>query len=845
MIDFSKKIGDAVVVKQTNPVLLYDTLDRQASAGPLRDVQKNVLTDWFEHHNDDRDVIIKLHTGEGKTLIGLLLLQARLNAGKGPCLYVCPSIQLAEQAALDAQKFGIKHILDMGGDLPLEFTEGRLIFITYVQRVFNGLTRFGLDNDYRRIGTIVLDDSHACIDAIKSAFSIRIKRESMLFQQILSMFEDSLKQQGTGTYMEIRYNDYSSSVLPIPYWDWINKKDEIAKLFYENQEDEAIRYSYPLLKDIWENCTAYVTSSGIEITPDYNLIGRFSSFVYSKQRVLMSATTQDDSFFIKGLGFTKESVIYPLTDNAHIWSGEKMILFPSRVDDSMTTELMRNWICEVAKRRPISIVVLVPSRRIADEYLKCGAQFAYGSNITSEIKYLKGGVYGDHAVVFANRYDGIDLPDNQCRILVIDSLPFFGSLSDRYEQSCREDSQIIATKVAQKIEQGLGRSVRGEKDYSVILLLGEDLVHFIKTSANQTLFSDQTRKQIGLAEVITESVKEEVGTEEPMKALVDVINQCLNRDEGWKAFYQQSMDTIERTEEEHRLIDLIENEYNAELALAQKDYLRAASFYQDLANQLFESSKLEYGWYLQKKAKCEFFISQVNAQKIQKSAHEHNIYLLMPNGVTYSPIGTSNVSYLQNMMDGLHKLGTYDQLQIKVNNILSKLVFGVSAKVFEKAVDDIGRLLGYQCQRPDNTYKVGPDNLWMTPLDRYFFAIECKNEVLQSRDFISKDEVGQMNNHIGWFENNYPLEKKVSYIHIHATNKVSNKANYNADVRIMTPEKLNKFKDNVRRFVCEFAKYDLSTITESTINEALRQHKLCPENVIESYTEQPIVDENN
>jgi Rad3-related DNA helicase len=38
--------------------------------------------------------------------------------------------------------------------------------------------------------------------------------------------------------------------------------------------------------------------------------------------------------------------------------------------------------------------------------------------------YLKS-VKKAEAVVFANRYDGIDLPDNDCRILVLDSLPYF------------------------------------------------------------------------------------------------------------------------------------------------------------------------------------------------------------------------------------------------------------------------------------------------------------------------------------------------------------------------------------------------------------------------------------
>ena len=78
----------------------------------------------------------------------------------------------------------------------------------------------------------------------------------------------------------------------------------------------------------------------------------------------------------------------------------------------------------------------------------------------------------------------------------MDSKPVFGNLSDRYEQSCRQDSDIVATKVAQKIEQGLGRSVRGEKDYSVIMMIGEDLVRFVKSTQTQRFFSSQTRRQI-------------------------------------------------------------------------------------------------------------------------------------------------------------------------------------------------------------------------------------------------------------------------------------------------------------------------------------------------------------
>jgi replicative superfamily II helicase len=63
--------------KPTDPVKLYETLDRAHDKGPLRPAQMAVLKNWFDDHHGTRDIIVKLHTGQGKTLIGLLMLQAR------------------------------------------------------------------------------------------------------------------------------------------------------------------------------------------------------------------------------------------------------------------------------------------------------------------------------------------------------------------------------------------------------------------------------------------------------------------------------------------------------------------------------------------------------------------------------------------------------------------------------------------------------------------------------------------------------------------------------------------------------------------------------------------------
>ncbi len=190
MVDFKKRLKKKSVAKKIDPIEIYDSLDRRSETGPLRPSQKHVLVEWFLTRKNEKNNIIKLHTGEGKTLIGLLLLQSKINANQGPCLYICPNKYLAEQVRLEAQKFGIP-VCNIGPDnqIPEEFLTGTKILITHVQKVFNGKTIFKLGNQSIIAGSVVLDDSHACIDSIKNALTIKVNREHELYQAAITLFE--------------------------------------------------------------------------------------------------------------------------------------------------------------------------------------------------------------------------------------------------------------------------------------------------------------------------------------------------------------------------------------------------------------------------------------------------------------------------------------------------------------------------------------------------------------------------------------------------------------------------------------------------------------------------------
>ena len=144
MVDFKKRLTGKKTEKPVDPVELYNTLDRASDKGPLRPAQLAVLNEWHKNAKNTRDVIIKLHTGQGKTLIGLLILQSRLNANKGPVVFLCPDNFLITQACEQAEQFGIS-TCTTDSELPSEFFDGTKILITSAKKLFNGMTKFGLN----------------------------------------------------------------------------------------------------------------------------------------------------------------------------------------------------------------------------------------------------------------------------------------------------------------------------------------------------------------------------------------------------------------------------------------------------------------------------------------------------------------------------------------------------------------------------------------------------------------------------------------------------------------------------------------------------------------------------
>ena len=366
---------------------------------------------------------------------------------------------------------------------------------------------------------------------------------------------------------------------------------------------------------------------------------------------------------------------------------------------------------------------------------------------------LKKGEF-EKTVVLANRYDGIDLPDDACRILVFNSKPYSESLIDLYQESCRPDSEATLMRTIRTVEQGMGRSVRGEKDYCAIIVIGTDLVRLIRDRESRRYLSSQMAAQIELGLEIADMARQEIEDgNKPTDAFNGLLRQCLNRDADWKAFYVEQMDKVKPSSAHEQVLRLYAAELAAETAYIDGDYASASERLQ----KLLDGGKIQSddrGWYLQEMARYHHLSDRTESQRLQVAAHKINHFLLKP------PTGV-----------------TVAKLTIVSQGRVERIAEWVREE--EKGRGGEGGGGG------GGEWKEGPDNLWALDATQYLL-FECKSEVDINRAEINRREAEQMNRSSAWFGKHY-AGMRVKRLIIHPSNTVPSSAAFTHEVDEMDP----------------------------------------------------------
>lgn len=579
-----------------------------------RDVQSEVWKQWYEQRNN-RDCILKMNTGSGKTVVALLILQSCLNENKGPAVYVVPDSYLVSQVIEQAAQLGIATTTD---EKSIDFLRGRAILVINVHTLVNGKSKFGM-REYNNVEfkSVIIDDVHACIATVQSQFKIYIDRKNDAYMDFVKLFIKELKSQSESKIMDILSEQNPYGNMLVPFWVWQDNISDIIKIINEARaSDTNIDFSADLIIDSLKQCRGYISAEGIEIVPNCIPIHKIKSLEEAERRIYLSATLPDDSIFSTTLDVDLEKIGTIICPEKANDIGERLIVVPKLIDSSIQDFEIRDYAVKMSKK--INVVVLSPSLKNASAWEDLGGFIIKSSNMQVGIKKIKSSLNGLY--VLLNKYDGIDLPDEACRMLIIDGLPNIMNMNDRYEKSIANQSDRILKERIQKIEQGMGRGIRSSSDYCIVYLMGNELTDAIYSNKAYNYFSEATKAQYLLSEEICDSA-------DNFEEIIELTDKVLNRDQEWVSLCKDNVADIvySKNVNYNKLIVANRKAYNlcevGRIQEATRIMLEEANHIDDLVLK---------GYYEQQRAEYVNMYDKKAAQELMISAKSKNRYLLNP-----------------------------------------------------------------------------------------------------------------------------------------------------------------------------------------------------------------------
>lgn len=494
MVDFTKL---SQVGKPSNAASLFDTfsrLDRQVSHVELRPSQHEIFKK-IDQHLDKKDIVVKLNTGGGKTTTGLIYLKHMMDRYKEPVVFLVPTLQLLSQVIEEGSRIGLSVVPWKSDERypPDESVQCNAVMACTYDKFFNGKSTFGRSDVRLTPCAVVLDDVHSGIESIRKCFSSELSEKDRL--KLMELFEASVSKVDPANWSKIKDLNIDG-LLEIPHWILNENLEEVRRILAESSGDSPLCFAWPYLSKSLELCRLVLSNKSAAISIDPPLVDYVSHFVGAKHRLFMSASIHDGGPLIRELGCSESAAESPVEVDGEALVGERMVLVPSLVDPDFSRENVRDVVKHFVATN--NVVVLVSSESAAKFWVDSGAQKAQGEHVGLIVTKLKTIPKGNF-VVFVNRFDGVDLPDSACRILVIDGLPLGEGIIDKLDNENSGGVAGVRGKLANKIEQGLGRAVRSNSDYCAVILAGNDLSSFVSRSVVLENFHRQLSDKSKLA----------------------------------------------------------------------------------------------------------------------------------------------------------------------------------------------------------------------------------------------------------------------------------------------------------------------------------------------------------
>ena len=668
--------------------------------------------------------------------------------------------QVCEQSC---NQYGIEAIPFIGKQIEYDVSEKSKYMLSHAIAVTTYSSFFAVNSFFSNPDIIIFDDVHSSESYIIDNWSLDIERckYNTLFMQIVSLLRGLISESDLSRLLSD--DPYSGDIM-----DWNNLLprpillsiiNELQNVLRVGVQDTNLRYAWSRIADNLSVCQIFLSWHSILIRPYIPPTETHEAFNKSSQRIFMSATPGNSGELERLTGCTKIKRLPVVSDWDKKGIGRRLFIFP---DLSLQHNLHGEIIVKLHQESKHSVMI-VPSdndaREISEflyEKIENIAIFNANDLINSKDTYCS----SENAIILmANRFDGIDFPDDESRMLFVYNLPKITHLQEKFFVGKMAASQLYAERIKTRIVQAVGRCTRNASDYSIVCILGNSILNEITSEKMLSTYHPEMRAEIEFGIENSTEFKD-------VDDILENVRLFYERGTEWAAAEADIVDMRNKyvtegcnVEQEKLFVKLLESaqiEVEVLYELWKGNYQSAFEKSIQIVELLNAPSLSGYKCYWQYICGClalelgdksktkQYYIDAMNNNRGGIKWFSDLIHSVSDSGEV-----PFNDDYFFDIVNSLEenilKIQNNNRFEEKAKIILEGLL-STDGDIFEEAHNNLGIIMGYDAHKKNKT--AAPDSYWIIN-DDLCIVSEDKIYENDSKE-IPVNDITQVSRHSTW-----------------------------------------------------------------------------------------------
>jgi hypothetical protein len=739
----------------------------------LREAQGYILREYSNNYVSCPDVAIELPTGAGKTLIALLIAEAWRQDGKKVAI-LSANKTLARQMLEEANALGIPAVLMEGRGIDIPAPDKRAYQRAAKVAIMNYWVYFNQNPVIDPADLLVMDDAHLAEHCLHSLYSAEIKRHAHenLFNALIAELQARFPEYSVLADAVAGDAPSTSPTELLSFADQVEVADRIREIIDVSPylgTDRDLGFRWGRIRGSFREANVYLSLHSIWIRPYiYPLLSNFH-YAQPQQRIYMSATVGDPGDLSRRLGVRPITKIPVPPEYAERTSGRRFVVM-NRIEDEDIPERLQAVILASLRIHPKSVWLCSSEaearnfERKISEWLNLNGFVGHPTWLLTplgdEIDRFKSSPNG-HLFV-AGRFDGMDFKADECRLVVLTTLPRAINAQEEFISSYLRDSGFMLRRLNQRIVQALGRCNRSDDDFGVYVLADKRFAtHFGRESNKESM----PRNIVAEMDMAQDSAEIELGI------LVSRVENFLRGDfSEYDRDIQTYLGNVPTRTTQTPLPDTSQDEVIGWASLfASQNYEIAADRFERCWDTARSANLLEigalYGWQWAKALYLQSLLGEPSARDRALMVFEEairrgglsswfNRMRASLNRARQAPAASREImrddyaSHLIRAFDDMLELhGVTGNRFDRWCDSTTSLLQSDSHAQYQEGLERLGRVLGYHATRP--RYGTATDCRWRGVFgnSREVITFEGKIEHGSSQE-LSAHDVGQAHNQL-------------------------------------------------------------------------------------------------